>query len=419
MCSKPGKRVGTAPDLCALADPPTTQANVEVLRRVRALMLVLALLAITATAFPEPLQFADWTIPVAEGTRIVEYPAPSIAEREGKRIELAEDLVIEARGDDTNYLFYRPTDIEADAEGRIYVADSGNTRVQVFDAGGEYLRTLGRQGQGPGEFGGGPLGQRLGLIVAGDRIVVNDPSQRKIAVFASSGAHIADHSISASLLVGLADGSFLSQVSEFEDDGTRYQNLVRFSAEGAQIRTYISLSAPSQRVGNFVGIPGVTASPSFAAAREGEMYATGGDEYQVFALDTSGAARWALRVARERQAFTDEHEDRVVSWVRGVSPEDATATATGTVWPSHLPALSHLAIDGHGHLYVFPFEFRFGEIGEQREVDVYSPDGERLFPGYMDRTPWSDADGDFVYALRTNEETGEQEPVRYRLIEPF
>jgi outer membrane protein assembly factor BamB len=291
-------------------------------------------------------------------------------------------------------------------------------RVQVFDAGGEYLRTLGRQGQGPGEFRGGPLRQLLGLIVAGGRIVVSDPSQRKIAMFASSGAHIADHSISASMLVGLADGSFLSQVSEFEDDGTRYQNLVRFSAEGTQIRSYISLPVPSrQRVGNFVGIPGVTSSPFFAASRQGEMYATGGDEYQVLALDTSGVARWALRVARQRQAFTKEHEDGVMSRMRGISPEDATAT--GTVWPTHLPALSHLAVDGHGHLYVFPFEFRYGEIGEQREVDVYSRDGEHLFAGYMGQTQWSDADGDFVYALRRNEETGEQEPVRYRLVEPF
>jgi hypothetical protein len=147
------------------------------------------------------------------------------------------------------------------------------------------------------------------------------------------------------------------------------------------------------------------------------MYATGGDEYQVLALDTSGVARWALRVARQRQAFTKEHEDGVMSRMRGISPEDATAT--GTVWPTHLPALSHLAVDGHGHLYVFPFEFRYGEIGEQREVDVYSRDGEHLFAGYMGQTQWSDADGDFVYALRRNEETGEQEPVRYRLVEPF
>jgi hypothetical protein len=37
----------------------------------------------------------------------------------------------------------------------------------------------------------------------------------------------------------------------------------------------------------------------------------------------------------------------------------------------------------------------------------------------MDRPLWLDARGDFVYFLRTNEETGEQEPVRYRLVDPF
>jgi hypothetical protein len=258
----------------------------------------------------------------------------------------------------------------------------------------------------------------LGLLVAGERVVVGDPSQRKIAVFASSGAHIADHAVSGSLLTGLADGSFLGAFNERDDEGSLYQRLARLSAEGEQLHSYLSLPVPPrQRVGNFAGIPGATPAPSFAAARAGELYVTGGDEYQVLAIDVSGVARWALRVAWKREPFTEEHENGLLNWLEELSPDDAAAT--GTDWPTQLPALSDLAVDGHGHLYVFPFEFGFGETGEEREVDVYSRDGERLFTGHMDRPLWLDARGDFVYFLRTNEETGEQEPVRYRLVEPF
>jgi len=378
----------------------------------------LALVAIMAIAASGPPQVDGWTIPVPEGTRIVEYPAPSIADRRGNRIDLVQDLVIGPRGNDANYLFYRPSAIRVDDEGRIYVADSGSSRVQIFDADGEYLGTLGRGGQGPGEFGGGGLSRPLGLLVAGERVVVGDPSQRKIAVFASSGAHIADHAVSGSLLTGLADGSFLGAFNERDDEGSLYQRLARLSAEGEQLHSYLSLPVPPrQRVGNFVGIPGATPAPSFATSRAGEIYATGGDEYQVVAIDVSGVARWALRVAWKREPFTEEHENGVLSWLEELSPDDAVAT--GTDWPTQLPALSGLAVDGHGHLYVFPFEFGFGETGEEREVDVYSRDGERLFTGHMDRALWLDARGDFVYSLRTNEETGELEPVRYRLVEPF
>ncbi len=52
-------------------------------------------------------------------------------------------------------------------------------------------------------------------------------------------------------------------------------------------------------------------------------------------------------------------------------------------------------------------------------VDVYSAEGVRLFAGLIPDVEWRAAQGDYVYAFRTNEATAEQELVRYRLIEPF
>jgi hypothetical protein len=53
---------------------------------------------------------------------------------------------------DDNILFYMPTAMAFDKEGFIYVLDSGNHRIQKFDANGRYVETIGNQGQGPGEF---------------------------------------------------------------------------------------------------------------------------------------------------------------------------------------------------------------------------------------------------------------------------
>jgi len=53
---------------------------------------------------------------------------------------------------DDNILFYMPTAMAFDEEGHIYVLDSGNHRIQKFDANGTYVSTIGNQGQGPGEF---------------------------------------------------------------------------------------------------------------------------------------------------------------------------------------------------------------------------------------------------------------------------
>src|SRR4029077_3043811 len=46
----------------------------------------------------------------------------------------------EAGNDNGHFRF--PEGVTCDKEGRIYVADSGNNRVQVFDAGGKFIKSL-------------------------------------------------------------------------------------------------------------------------------------------------------------------------------------------------------------------------------------------------------------------------------------
>jgi len=53
---------------------------------------------------------------------------------------------------DENVAFYMPLDMALDAEGNLYVLDTGNHRIQKFSPDGDFLATLGRKGQGPGEF---------------------------------------------------------------------------------------------------------------------------------------------------------------------------------------------------------------------------------------------------------------------------
>ncbi len=45
-----------------------------------------------------------------------------------------------------------PTALAADGQGHIYVADTGNHRIQKFDLNGKFLLKFGRQGQGDGQF---------------------------------------------------------------------------------------------------------------------------------------------------------------------------------------------------------------------------------------------------------------------------
>ena len=69
--------------------------------------LAACLTALILPACADPLEFADWSLEVPAGTRIFEYPIVPIEERT-EHIDLVEDLVIGQRGDDPDYIFYRP-----------------------------------------------------------------------------------------------------------------------------------------------------------------------------------------------------------------------------------------------------------------------------------------------------------------------
>jgi hypothetical protein len=69
-----------------------------------------------------------------------------------KRIVFKEELSIgEIEGDD-NYMFGEFIIFNTDDKGNFYVSDIDNHRIQKYDSKGNYLLTIGRKGQGPGEF---------------------------------------------------------------------------------------------------------------------------------------------------------------------------------------------------------------------------------------------------------------------------
>lgn len=84
---------------------------------------------------------------------------------------------------DENLAFRSPLDMAVDDGGRTYILDSGNQRIQVFGPDGKYLRTIGRRGQGPGEF------ESLNSISIDPQgnFHVLDSAQRRVQVFTPLG----------------------------------------------------------------------------------------------------------------------------------------------------------------------------------------------------------------------------------------
>jgi len=68
-------------------------------------------------------------------------------------LALKEDFVLGGSKAQGESAFSRARRIAVDSDEAIYVGDSKQACVKVFDKAGVYLRTIGRRGQGPGEMG--------------------------------------------------------------------------------------------------------------------------------------------------------------------------------------------------------------------------------------------------------------------------
>jgi len=101
------------------------------------------------------------------------------------RLRLVRDLQIGKLTGQDEFLFVYISDIAVDGRGDIYVGDRQLNEVRKFDREGRYLLTVGRKGQGPGEF------QSIRTVSVNPRneLIVFDNMAGRISIFSGQGEH--------------------------------------------------------------------------------------------------------------------------------------------------------------------------------------------------------------------------------------
>lgn len=80
--------------------------------------------------------------------------------------------------------FQTPADVAIGPSGNVYVTDTWNHRVQVFDSAGRFLFQWGDSGSAPGQF---KYPKQLAIDASGN-VYVADPDNQRIEKFASDGS---------------------------------------------------------------------------------------------------------------------------------------------------------------------------------------------------------------------------------------
>jgi len=162
--------------------------------------------------------------------------------------------------------FWGPRGIAVDTQGRVFVADTGNKRIVVFDSNGNYLTEFGTGGFDPGQFD-----EPVGVAVANDGTVfVTDTWNQRIQSFIPSEgsgdlfyAPLAQWDVNGWFGQSLDNKPFIAvsahnHVFITDPEGFR---VIEFTADGEFVRTWGDFGTGIEQI----GLPsGITVDPSGA-----------------------------------------------------------------------------------------------------------------------------------------------------------
>jgi hypothetical protein len=284
----------------------------------------------------------------------------------GQAASLVEELRFQGE-DGTPSELGEPRDVAVDALGLIYVMDGKPAAIKVFSPDGQFIRTIGRDGEGPGEF-------RVGFMaIKGPHLVVQDPRVSRISVFDTSGTFVRSWKSTCCYWsrIQIDDANLIyvpSMSNSKPNDPPRGTPYVRWTLDGtAQDTVWIPYQKPEKlwnltvteggkmKMSMSTTVPFMAGMASALDPRGGVVYgwtgryeivrsSTGADSLLVFGRDWTPDP-----VSDQRRA--GEYESRIRGAGKGIDPATVRNAFRLEDIPGTLPAYETLQVDPTGRVW--------------------------------------------------------------------
>jgi hypothetical protein len=341
----------------------------------------------------------------SSGVEIVTSPSPAWQET-GWRIDSAPLLEIGVESGEEPYQLNRVFDALRLPDGSVLVGNSGSGEIRVFDASGRFVRSIGRRGNGPGEFG--ELSSVRFNRTEDGSLLGYDGGNLRVHHFDSSGTYVRTVRIE-STAEGLrafyqgvfSDGSWLTLAlqPELNNEPGVYlrstQQFVRFGGDGKPIKSLRQVEGRTRFVhafGSITHFPFVpfTAEPLARAAGDRLLVVAGGAP-EVEERDLEGrlvrVMRPAIALLRTADAYARYRDASLAGMDSTQRAQYEHFYGLSHPLPEFVPAFQGLLVDDKSNTWLERYRMP-GETDSRWEVvgangrwlgQVAAPSRVRLF----------------------------------------
>jgi hypothetical protein len=276
--------------------------------------------AVIALLVSGPALAGEWTgkVEAVDGVKTVKNPAVPV--EKPVTVEMEELWQLGGETDDEDEFFGIIADIKIDDQGLVYLLDSQLSEIKIYSADGEYLRSIGREGEGPGEF---RRASALFFTKEGN-IGVMQTLPGKIVILTPEGEPLEDHPLpktesggfqiltsgqanNGQLVLGLAR----TALAEDQSSWSRTDFLARVDAEGNQVATYAEKSTSiilTDAVLNFAQWD--TFERRWTVTPDGKVYACESyADYSITVWNSDGSVDKKITRDCEHRAHTSEEKE--------------------------------------------------------------------------------------------------------------
>jgi len=308
------------------------------------------------------------------GIAIAENAAGAVDAAARWSLDDAPSLSIGVLEGDSAYQLFRVGGAARLADGRVVALNAGSGELRFFGPDGTHLRSVGRNGDGPGEF----RTPRALVHLAGDSLLVWDERLQRVSVFDGEGTFVRfsriERAVHNPFLAGVFDdgsvaiGDHVLQVPPSGFEPT-YAHFVRYAPDGAFADSLGSFRWMELGMIGEAGsgmASGRTFSPRTAVTLRGDRLWIGtAEETIVDAYDVTGRRVLSVRWDGGDRSVSAADIDRYLEEHFSDGPPERRRTFEQIGAVDRFPAYVELGSDLAGHLWVKAYR-RPGATGPDR-----------------------------------------------------